>query len=380
MTRRLRVSLILLLYSFFANAQEMADLDIVKDLKSEWFVYEKSSGEFLPYTSSEDDIESIYFVVDGSSLKERQLVIDLVPNSSLFIENLGVAYFEEGVRRNFSGDSLIELYGEDDILFTIYSPGLRSEQIQTLVTSGYITGEYLSNAPVPVEYIERQSPVLNDFLIISGLAIIIFVTILIRQYPRIIADFYNLFRTVGFRSRDELLYNTKLLDKVNMRVYIFLSAVIAFFLVTTTALSGMTNLDLSDFRGSLLSLIVYWLSLTGIILFIVMLKFLLVDRLIGLFRLFEFRNIHVINDMRFTLITFSGMSVLMVFIYLGIKDVNPGTYFTLIQIVVALLFLRILFLFFKLLNFSSYRIMHLFSYLCATELIPFVVIFKLIIS
>lgn len=380
MTRRLRVSLILLLYSFFANAQEMADLDIVKDLKSEWFVYEKSSGEFLPYTSSEDDIESIYFVVDGSSLKERQLVIDLVPNSSLFIENLGVAYFEEGVRRNFSGDSLIELYGEDDILFTIYSPGLRSEQIQTLVTSGYITGEYLSNAPVPVEYIERQSPVLNDFLIISGLAIIIFVTILIRQYPRIIADFYNLFRTVGFRSRDELLYNTKLLDKVNMRVYIFLSAVIAFFLVTTTALSGMTNLDLSDFRGSLLSLIVYWLSLTGIILFIVMLKFLLVDRLIGLFRLFEFRNIHVINDMRFTLITFSGMSVLMVFIYLGIKDVNPGTYFTLIQTVVALLFLRILFLFFKLLNFSSYRIMHLFSYLCATELIPFVVIFKLIIS
>ncbi len=60
--------------------------------------------------------------------------------------------------------------------------------------------------------------------------------------------------------------------------------------------------------------------------------------------------------------------------YFTFFKVDPGYYELMGYMLFGALVLRVIIIFFKLMNSSSHSVLHLFSYLCATELIPLIMV------
>jgi hypothetical protein len=135
------------------------------------------------------------------------------------------------------------------------------------------------------------------------------------------------------------------------------------------------NADM-DLTRSLIS----WPLTTSVVFISFLIKYLLLSVFSGLFRLGDFRYIQHFNSLRFSLGAFLLVFLLTVITYLTFRIEGLEAYLMFTKALVVLLLIRILILFFKLRDYTSYRNFHLFSYLCGTELVPFIIVYKMVLG
>jgi hypothetical protein len=337
---------------------------VVKDLRADWLQF--SDGSYQP-VERPDQAHIIYFHVKASLFKGQYLSISCPESCSLFVNG---RLLSSGQEHLLSIDSIAKLYTQD-LFFAVHHPGGLSD-LSTRIVSPYSNLSEVIPGTLP-----RPPTFFRDYSIIVSSVLLLFLLILFRTNPQLTYDYFSFAKIFSVQERNENLLASRITSSVNLLFYLFcalltgflLSAVFYFagFYFNTTKFYGITSL------GSAFSA---WLKLSLFVLALLASKLTIVLTFSSLFDFRETVSFQFFNFLRFVLFTAIVMAILSLF-YFVFKGGQAVFYQWLIILGLVLLSVGSVMVLIKLLARASFSFFHLFSYLCASEIIPLVIIIKI---
>jgi len=157
--------------------------------------------------------------------------------------------------------------------------------------------------------------------------------------------------------------------------YLFTSIVLAFFIMVVSQFKGvgLSFLNTDGYFSSLLT----WLKLSAIIFGFLFAKMIIIFLASSLFGVRDISGFHFFNFTRLLLVLI-GILSLVIAVYYILHGQQKGFYFFLYEFLLWVLGGWIILLFLKLTKRVQRSVFHLFSYICATEIIPFLLIVKVL--
>lgn len=360
---------IFLLFTLASKAQPDTDSVAVVDLRSDWKVMEGKS--LVPFSDqSHSDTRIIYLEIDpgrypkGSLVKfESSQPLSVYLNYKLIqFESNDIELKLDGLQRRFPTPWLFGVYQADGLSW--------------LKTEIHYINYYDSNQL----NLERHGNYFLDFSIIASIILIIFFIALLQTNPRLTSDYFNFIRLFSIQEREDSLLNSRISASVNILYYLFSSVAIAFTWLTIFHF-GSDKITVSEsFKiHSLGSAFFQWGKLSLFVTLGFILRLVILSTFTSLFEFKEALSVQFYNSVRlgFFLATMSALACLSIFI-LGIH--SPAPYSTLLKGIILMLIFWVFMVGLKLMRRSPFRFFHLFSYLCASELIPVVILVKVLNS
>jgi len=364
------LSLTLLMFLALASSAQIDTMQI-RDLSNDWRM-QSSDNRIIPLVNTESfSGHTLYIPVPLNEYRGNLLHIYSEEEVSLFADGKLLSIFSGD--RWLPIDSLYRSHG-DSVIYTLYNRPLHPFTIETKIyrLADSVTALRIRSEQVIIESNEAKG--LKNVLVASMLVVLAFATIMYYYYPRLTVEFFKLSRAVSFRELDENLMKTRPLSIVNIFFY-FLESMLAawvLFLLVQYAEYDL-RFRLFHFTGFWNGMFV-WGKMVAVIFVLLLLKYMVVWSFRNLFRISGFLNNHFYNYIRLGLLIYLGMALILFVIVFTAGVNDPGFYRGWLVVLLVLFGLRMVFIFFKLMNESSHTILHLFSYLCATELIPLLLV------
>lgn len=351
-----------------SQAQSVDFLQII-DLKKDWKIYQGQT--LVPHSDqAHSSAEVIYLEVDPGKYRPNcRLRIKSSRPLSLYLNYKLLRHASSWIELDI--DSL-----KDQVpapwLFSIYQPNgfswLRTEVVSTNVD------------PSKAEVTLRSPNYYLDFSIIAAFILLGFFIALMRTNPRLTFDYFNFVRLFSIQEREDSLLNSRISSTANILYYAFSSISIGFALLTIFNF-GSDHISVAEYFviDSIGSAFWQWLKLSVFVFGALLLRLILLSTFGSLFKLRDVITVQFYNSIRLGFFV-SAVSYLACLGFFILKVKNPGSYRSLLGLVVVLLVFWVILVGLKLLRRSSFRFFHLFSYLCASELIPIVILVKVLNS
>ena len=266
-------------------------------------------------------------------------------------------------------DSLQRVYKYRDVQLTIYQPHLNPDELTTTVRSL----DKIDNLAV-----EKRANYFKDFVIVAGLLIITLFVMMMRLNPKLSNDYLSIAKMFSLREGDDAQSNARLTSSSNIQFYALTSMLLSFFLMLVfnhlpTDYSLATSLATHSFASAF----GVWLIVSAIIFVLFTFKIIVIFSITRLFGLKGLAHIHYFNWIRLLLIIF-GVASLLVFVYFISRGLSTSFFENVLISVVVVLVAWTFVVFLKLNNKSDHTMFHLFSYICATEIIPLLITIKVL--
>ncbi|UII34223.1 DUF4271 domain-containing protein [Fulvivirga ulvae] len=372
---------LLYIYTFFYLISMVSPLEsfgtdttVVRDLSHDWYFYDEGSESYFP-------------LVDRTSFRGRTIHFDVAPSEfhnsilqvgggqgfSFFINNRMIGVIMN--KQSYDIDSLKQIFGSDKWHFTVYNKNLDPFAVFTRVVQYSKSDKPLAENTIIIK--TREFHPFYNFAITALILIWAFLAALYNYFPRMLSDFFKAGKAFSLRESDENLFKSRPLNQINLLIYLYLSFMVGLVLLLIVYQSGI-HVEAGIFNpDGYWDSMWKWLQLSLLIMGWFFSKYLLINNMSSLFKLGGFAVSHYFNYIRMSLIIFTGALLVLVLSYFGFGIFSEGYYAIFINIILILLGLRVVILFFKLLSSASYKTLHLFSYLCGTEVIPFGIILYL---
>lgn len=365
----LRNNIIALFIFIFAVAGYGQD-SVSVSLKHEWYYYDQIKETLLPFVNGvSSKVNIIHLTIDPSQYKNSVLDISARYGTSVFINNRMNYYFSQEKRHTLE----LSKYLKDEVLkITLYNPSGVAESETRLVQALPIQ---TFNKTIN-EVKKRNRTQFNNVLLTAVMTILALYGYSKVKDTDLFKSHFKWERAVSVRNINETLYKTRVLERANLLL------LIAHSLGIGLAVFGMIYFfELSDKFGSPLVInefwrgLSHWLKLSGLIFMALMGKNILITSFAGLFKLNVFRKVHFFNYLRLSILIYAMLLLLLLcnaYVFPG-DDLFP----IILNIGLLLMLLRGIIIFIKLLNLRTHRFLHLFSYICATEIIPYILLVKI---
>ena len=342
-----------------------------KDFKSELKYYDVERKEFLPINNFEKD--AVYLALNLKDYQNRFLSIKSKKGTSLFINNMYVSTFDTDSNL-LSIDSLILKWPRGEIQLAIYHPDINKDNLEIGVMK-YIS---IRQDDANTRLILRENNFEKDFLIIALMIVLIAFALLISTNPKLTSEYLNIRRVLTIREREENILNARLSSPINLVYYGFCAMVTSLFFIIVINVSP-SNFELSSYSQStsLAAAMLKWLVFSFIIFVLIIARVFVLFLLANIFDMRPFLSLHHFNFIRLSLIVFGfGLILSVGFLLSGL---NSTSFYSFLLTLLSWVFgLWIIILFLKLIDRAEFRISHLFSYICGSEVIPFLVIIKVL--
>jgi hypothetical protein len=362
-----------IIFVFFLSYSAFAQQDtvVVKDFENEWYYFD--GKQQLPLVRKSDfEGNRIYFRIDVRDYKNSLLLIKSSQEVSIFVEDILFQVFE--------GSSIIkinDLKSQKGIAkLTIYTNSLNPYFLKTKILK--IVESKLDPVKDDVVIVNlRNERLFNNFFIISLVILVGIFAALINFYPRVITEFFKISRAVSLRESDENLLKGRAFTGINILIYAYISLLISFlifsFIFLARAFPQVEIFYPTSFFGALWT----WIRIAMMIFVAIILKYSIIAYFSNLFDISGFANNHFINFVRLILIISHISLFILVLVNLSSLELGETSLFRFfISMVFSLVIISII-IYLKLMRSAPFKNLHLFSYLCATELIPFVIILSL---
>ncbi len=357
----------------YAQAQDLnTRLQVQRNFNLELKLFDQHSKTFIPLNES-TKTNAIYLGIDIAEYKGRYLEINCKRGTSIFVDNYFYKTLED-THHLFSMDSLLAIFPNAKVQFGFYHPQMDAKHFSAKLIKRVQIPYDQANASL----IKRESNPEQDFLIIASLILLLAFASLIRSNPKLTADYVNVMRVLAIREREENILNTRLSSAINLLYYGFCALLAALlFIIVFNSAPERFNISKYTTFDTVLEALAIWGTMTVIIFVLIFLKMIGLYLLTLLFDLRNFLSIHYFNFLRLSILVFgSGVIVSVGYFFSGGQSTQP---FIVIMGIMQWLFgLWLIVLFLKLITRAEYRFSHLFSYICASEIIPFLVIIKVI--
>jgi hypothetical protein len=353
--------------------KDSLDKNIVKDLSQEWLVFDSYYKAYVPFLPNGKKLaNSISQKLDLQKYRRYNLNFEAPPGLSLFFNNK--LYYSNSTdqvkfvklpihllaKGSFSGTDLLTFYNAKKVL------PYNSFYIGFSLKGSSIVPNKFENAFVKLvrEKTSKQSIYLIVFLVI----LLLFALVKNKYYKRF-REFYDFTK----------LLPSSLGDDKNLVLDVFSMPSILFIMINALSLGlllailgqGQYNFDFSSITG--------FVSIVFIISILYFLKYFYLEIIGWIFNLKQlvkmqfFELVKVSLKINLFLVPLALISFYSKGRFIGISN-NFFIYILLICFLISLI--RVSSLIFKLMAFRN---IYLFSYLCTTEILPLVIIMKLIL-
>jgi len=342
-------------------------LQVEKDLKQEWLVYEQD--QYKPYTG-DGNTNTIYLRIDS-----REHLNDFIRIRSSESFNILVNGLVCGSGNHFQLpiDSLAKAHNTTTLLFAINQDDLQPRSIHNTAMLAVSEKSVLDHA---IE--KREMSSFRDFGISAALLLIVMLLVIIRLNPKLAGDYLSVTRIFSLREGEDAQMYSRIANSTNILFYVYCSLLISYYLIVVFHfVSDFFPIALAFDAESFSGMILQWLKLSSIILGLLFVKIILVFGLSYLFGIHEIPGIHFFNWIR-VLVVFFGLLSIVLFIYFIWHGHSHETHTIFLKLLGWIVGGWMILIFFKLSRRANASMFHLFSYICATELIPFLFMIKVL--
>lgn len=356
------IFLLLLCLPIFSQAQDF----VAKDFKPEWQMYQ---GErYVPFDADAKS-STVYFWLEPSQHGGQLLRIESSEPFTVFID--GQLFASGNGKVDLPVDSVKSIFMVPVLLVAVHQEKIREGGLQTLI---------VSKAPVKTAEVEQPMSFssFRDFVIVGMLILVSVLILVVQLNPKLAADYFSIIKMFFLREGEDNQMYSRITSSINFLFYAYCSLMIGYYLMIifrfipsdyVVALAFQT-----DTFGEAMFL---WIKLSAIVLAIVFLKVLLVYVLSMMFGLIELAGIHIFNWIRVLLVVFGSLTLLL-FFYFILHGQSENFHVVLLKIISWLLVGWMFLIVLKLSKRMSHSMFHLFSYICATELIPLLITIKVL--
>ncbi|MBL7849673.1 MAG: DUF4271 domain-containing protein [Cyclobacteriaceae bacterium] len=339
----------------------------VADLREMWLVLDGKEYRH-PEANEGEKLRTIYFPLDARKYGGLSLEFEVLDRGHVFINGKLLGPIQRETR--FSIDSLREAFG-DRLWVAVHAPGL----LHTL-TARVVAYAELPGSSVPL-MMPRPPTYFRDYAILMALCLVGFFVLLYRSNPQLTLDYFSFSKIFSSSERNETQLASRITSSENLLFYVFSALLTGFLLSAILYSSGpffpaARALSFASLGGSLL----VGIKLSGFILLLLAAKLVIVLIFSTLFNFRETVSFQFFNFLRFVLFTSVVLAVLSLFLFV-FRASSPRWYEQLVVVALALLTLGSGVVLMKLLRKSRLSFFHLFSYLCISEFIPLVILFKI---
>lgn len=339
---------------------------LVRDLHNDWLVFQE--GKYVPYKETFRDIKTIYFRVESSSYPGMILRISSPLPFGLFINGQLVLQSADPVDLNL--DSLAQEYSSS-LQFAVRQ---KSASAQSLFT-GIIAPK---QNPSFGETLSPRLSSFRDFAIIGIMVLLSMIIVIIKLNPKLAWDYFSVSKIFSMREAEEGPSRSRITNSINILFYAYSSLMLGYFLMIVyhflpaeypTAL----HFQAATFKGAMMK----WGELSLIVLALFVGKIVIVYGLSFIFGMKDVGNIHFFNWVRALVGLFSVLTVVLFFFFI-MHGSREGFYDFLLHVVAWAFGGWMVLIILKLQRQLQHSMFHLFSYICATELIPFLITIKVL--
>lgn len=341
-------------------AQPDNQVSVLKNLQPQWMVYQ--DGKYEPYGNQ--SVNSIYFWIQPIQHQQSVLHIRSRHLFSFYVNHQLVLQRKGDVQ--IPVDSLMHAF-QTPLLGSVYSDaGLH--HLQTLIT------DHLPERDL--ELIKRKDSYFLNFCIIATIILVACFAVFLQTNPALTLDYLSVNKWFSFQDKDESKFTLRIASSVNLLIYLFGSSFLALTLLIAFRLAGNQFWLSQRFQvHSTTQAFGQWIWLSSIIFFLFILKLVWLAILTALFGFRDTVNFQFFNFIRMVLLAVSTIAFLCITFYI-LKVQQPYYFEMLIYILSGIFAAGTLITYFKLLSRMPFHFFHLFSYLCASEIIPLLVLMK----
>lgn len=381
------VALIILFLPYSLLAQEIQEYRVIKDLKRTLLIYSSSEKSYVPHPHNTPVRGNAISVnLDVEEFTGNTLLICGQPNTALFIDQKIVASQNKDNCITLAVDSLYEIYGDDSgkksLFISVYHKDLDIDELNFTVVKKLTDKEVaqLENEK-DLSAISRSISPFRNFFVIGLFLIMAFIALIKGAYPKIFTEFYSLSKIFTFRWREDSLIANRPINTVNLlflSVYSLLTAfiVVVLWFETDSAPQRLGFVDFSNFSSSLFS----WVSIAVLVFILMILKYFFIYISSSLLGFKDLVSFHFLDFIRISQIFMILVLVVISLSAISFNDFIEPSSGIFSYLVFSVIVLTTTLLFFKLLSSTNYRNMHLFSYLCTTEILPLIISIKFFLN
>lgn len=339
----------------------------VVDLRPSWKVYVEGIYR-SPDRAQLEEERTVYFSVDIGKHGGHALYVSSLEPGHIFVNGKLIGGFrEEGL---YGLDSLVARYGSP-LWIAVHSSGELTDLTTLIVLPG------LQRPAGEPEMASRPPTFFRDYGILVSLFLVLFLALLFRTNPQLTLDYFSFAKVFSSSERNETQLASRITSSENLLFYLFCALLTGFLLSAILYSSGpffqaARPLAFTSLGESFL----IWLRLSAFILLLLAAKLCIVLIFSTLYNFRETISFQFFNFLRFVLFTamvLGGFS-LALFIF---RVSTPAWYERLVVMGLVLLTMGSAMVLMKLLRKSRLSFFHLFSYLCISEFIPLVILFKI---
>jgi hypothetical protein len=357
--------LLLLTYTISVSAQPK--LPTEKNLRAEWKQYKDAKYQRLP--ADEIVPNAVYLTIETSQFSESYFCVNSSRHFFIFFN--GQLCGEYSGRNLFSLDSLSIAHNTSSLAIGIYQDDINERDLITSI----VGPQRKSMAGFDVA---KRPTYFNDFVVLAGLIIMILFLIIVKSNPKLASDYFTVSRIFSIRETEDVQSNARLTSSSNLQFYVICSLLLSFYMtIIFRHLPRQYALPLYFRDTGFLSATWHWIQISVVILTVFMGKILLIFSLTRLFGMRGLARIHFFNWVRLLLIVI-GTSSVVLFVYFISRGQSPQLFVVFLSVVIGTLVAWIFIVFLKLNGKTEHSMFHLFSYICATEIIPLLITIKVL--
>jgi hypothetical protein len=351
---------------------------VVSDLRDQWLIYDEKQETYVPFLENTlEGRHSISFAINLNTNKNYSLHINSPANTSILFNQQLIAHSSINKAHHYNIDSLNKIY-KGNLLITLYNPDFKDEShlFTAIVSQGDNTlANHTSGLKDQIQFARRNNSGFSDFFVTGIIVLLFFYAVLINVFGKKIINFYDIGRALSFTIREEMAFKGKIFDGANIPILVVHSFLVSFVGIIIFIASGINYFTIDSFFSALL----FWAISTVAIFILYIFKYWLLVLVGSLFKL-PFINRHYLEYIRLSKIFFTLILFLLMIFYLGLGQEINNIGSLMVGAVVSFFAIRVILLYFKFIQSSSFNNLYLFSYLCSTEILPMVVGLKILLS
>lgn len=373
----IRESLISLCFVLFllssVQGQESHDFVVVEELKPFWKI-KSTDNDLVPYLG-ETEIDIIYFELIPARYHGGTLQIRAGEDHYLFVDNKIHLRFSSNSITYFDIDSLKELRPGIPFWFGIYSENLNPVEISTVIVNKgkrkYEVSDASSLSPMVRNVVND-----NEFLVMT-ICLLGLLLILRASRYKLFVEYLSPRRAFSIRQKSDVLTSLSPVTGDHLFFEGLYSLLISFALTYPASQLHIWSEELGQLG---LSRISQYGILTLSTFILMKLKWILISFVSTLFRVKQLSSVHYFTYFRLSLLIglmgFGFSILIQPFVNVNVLDLSN----MLGLLLMMLLFVRVMVIALMLNNKHSFRKLHLFFYLCTTELFPLAIFIKVFLK
>jgi hypothetical protein len=347
-----------------AAAQEYV---VTKDLQREWTVFQNDVYEPFQKVGS---ARSIYFNIEVAKFSNDYLFVESFAPYTIFI-NGKLAESSEGPLR-LKIDSLNSIFQGNVWQVSVFQRKIKAGTLKTMIESK------IAKSSSEIELLSRSISSFRDFAIIGVMILMIVLIVIIQLNPKLASDYFSVSKIFSVREGEETQTYSRITSSINILFYVYSSLMLGYYLMIIFHFLPSQYRAAMFFQSSTFwEAVIHWLELSLIVLGLFFVKIVLIYGLSFVFGMGQIGGFHFFNWVRLLLGVFGVLSI-VVFLYFITHGQRESFYYFFLSAMAWVLACWIVLIVLKLWRQMDRSLFHLFSYICATELIPFLITLKVL--